>query len=319
MNGYGYAAEQLLQALNRAEVRTEFNTDSPLVHISWVQPPWYLGKDTQHRIGYTPWESTGLEKAWVFYMNNMDEIWTTSLFCANVYREHGVNVPITIIPHGVNSDHYPIRYDHKLGDKFTFLHIGGPTARKGAQRVFDAFVDLFEGNEDVELLMKSTGASEARFKINDRIHNINFHPQVRVWEEPATIEEIRDELYGQADCVVYPSNGEGFGLIPFYGIASGIPTICTNGTAMADYAGLSIPLSADMTDGFGLHLGKWCDPSPRDLREKMMYVYRNWQEEKDKVVKNAEWLHSHQSWDNVAQKVINSLNSKLDEKAEKVS
>jgi glycosyltransferase involved in cell wall biosynthesis len=42
-------------------------------------------------------------------------------------------------------------------------------------------------------------------------------------------------LYQAAELFVYPSKGEGFGIPPLEAAALGIPTICSNTTAMGDF------------------------------------------------------------------------------------
>ena len=54
------------------------------------------------------------------------------------------------------------------------------------------------------------------------------------------LEDISDAdlrlLYQAADLFVYPSKGEGFGIPPLEAAALGIPTICSNTTAMSEFS-----------------------------------------------------------------------------------
>lgn len=310
--GFGYAAVNLIEALQRREIVVMYNADEPHTQISWVQPPWYTGHSDQYRIGYTPWESTRVPKGWIYHMNTRDEIWTPSQFCKDIFDSHkNIEGPVTVVPHGINPEHFPIISGNPTSNKFTFFHVGAPTQRKGAQRVFDAFLDLFDGNDDVQLLMKSMGPSDARYIDKyDNMHNVSYHPQVRVFESEASIDVLRG-LYSEAWCMVYPSAGEGFGFIPFQAIASGIPTICTNGTALAEFAPLSIPLDFKWTEGEGLHLGEWCEPDMDDLKDKMLHVYNNWDAEKARAIEAANHIHSTQTWDHIADQILKILGNKV--------
>lgn len=310
--GYGYVSIELIKALNRAQVRTDFNSPDHKVHISWIQPEWYEGYSHQYRIGYTPWESSVIPAGWREIFDSRDEVWTTSTYCKRVYEDFGVQSPVKVIPHGINSEHYPVNYDRTLDDTFIFLHIGGPTERKGGQKVLDAFLELFEGNKNAHLILKSTGPSETRWY--DRQKNLRppfEHPQVTVVDYQISAEDMM-KLYSAAHCMVYPSNGEGFGLIPFQSIATGLPTITTNGTGMSDFAHLSIPLDWTPSDGEGLHLGEWCEPSMTDLKSKMLDVYDDFGTYYARTRKSAEWLHQNQSWDCVANMIIDHLGDKLE-------
>lgn len=308
--GYGYAAVCLIRALQANGVKVSYDAAEPMVHISFIQPEFYSGLYEQYRIGYTPWESTILPDTWPREMKAMNEMWTTSNFCKDIYSSYDIDS--IVVPHGIDAEAYPI-IDRSLAEKFVFLHIGGPTERKGAQRVFDAFVKVFDNSnyDNVFLLMKSNGPSEARWRNNGvYMGNVSNHPKVQVIT--ASLDEYEMvKLYSASHCMVYPTNGEGFGLIPFQAIATGMPTICTNATGCADYAELSIPLDYRWTEGQGVHLGEWVEPNFDDLCDKMLYAYNNWENEKKKAVRSAKIIHDTQKWSDVADQVLRILGDKI--------
>ena len=308
--GYGYAAVNLITAIIRQGVAVDYNAMNNKVHISFIQPEWYDGEPHQYRIGYTPWESTKLPDAWPELMNQRDEIWTTSNFCKRVFVQEGVTVPVRVVPHGVNPDHYPIM-ERQRGKRFNFLHIGGPTERKGGQKVFDAFIKLFEGQEDVHLIMKCNRHTEVRyFDKYERLHPAGEHPQCTVIIDEYDIDQMR-ELYRMAHCLVYPSNGEGFGFIPFQGIATGLPTIATAGTGMQEFASLSLPLEWTPVEGEGIHIGEWMHPDIKHLESQMKKAYEDWETEKEIALAGARFLHNTQTWDHIADKVLNMIGDKI--------
>lgn len=310
--GFGYAAVCLIHALQRKGYAVDHNNTTNPVHISWVQPEWYEGEPHQYKIGYTPWESTGIPKSWPKYMNRMDEIWTTSTFCKDIYdNDERIEKIATLVPHGIEPDDYPITeriYDRR--GYFTFLHVGGPTERKGAQRVFDAFLDLFDGDNKYQLVLKCNGYTECRYWDGGNFKSAADHPQVRIIPAELPIAEMY-ALYKRVNCLVYPTNGEGFGLIPFQGIATGLPTIATNGTALSDYMHLSLPLNYTWTEGQGVHLGQWMEPSDTHLRELMTHVTENFEAEHERALKGAEWIHNNLTWDHVADHVIKLIGDKF--------
>lgn len=310
-NGFGYAAVCLLKALNQKGVYVDYNLPTNNVHVSWVQPEWYEGEKHQYRIGYTPWESSEIPKSWPKYMNQCQEIWTPTTYCKEIFEEQGVTVPVKLVPHGVDPDHYELidRGEYPK-DFFVFLHVGGPTERKGAQRVFDAFIDLFDGDRKFQLILKVNIHTEVRYWDKGVFRPANEHPQVTVIADQLEVNNLA-HLYRIANCVVYPSNGEGFGFIPFQGIATGCPTILTDGTGMRDFAHLSMPLRWTETDGNGIHLGKWMEPDPAHLRELMQQVVDNWIEEKEKAIEGGRWIQKNLSWDRVADLVIEILGDKI--------
>ena len=123
------------------------------------------------------------------------------------------------------------------------------------------------------------------------------------------------KIYNQAHCLVYPTNGEGFGLIPFQGIATGLPTIVTNATACADFAEMSVPLDSSPAPGKGIHLGDWVNPDLDDLRDKMKYVYENFDEVKEKTLHSANIIHSTQTWGHIGQMIIDIFGEKISQRS----
>lgn len=311
--GYQVGASGVIGALMNKSIFVGYNNPIPRVHISYIQPEWYCGEQEQYKIGYTPWESTEIPKAWVHYMQQQNEIWTTSQFNVDTFKEYEVNENIHLVPHAIDPEIWTI-HDRTLCDNFNFLHVGGPTERKGAQRVVDAFLDLFDGQSNINLILKSSGVSEARWRGKDFYGgNIVNHPQVTVITETLSDSDLA-KLYHKAHCLVYPTNGEGFGFIPFQGIATGLPTIVTNLTSTADFADLSMPLKASWTEGQGIHLGLWADPDLDDLRIQMQSAISDWDMHKKKSAHSARIIHGSQTWSHVADQIIEILGEKIHER-----
>jgi glycosyltransferase involved in cell wall biosynthesis len=242
------------------------------------------------------------------------EIWTPSQYCVDIFEENNLNKIIRKVPHGIDPELWKIE-NRYLTDKFIFFHVGGPTARKGGQRVVDAFLDLFDGNDDVMLILKSNEDTECRFYENGvDFKSAAAHPQIVSINYQVAVEDLV-RLYNRSHCLVYPTNGEGFGLIPFQGIATGLPTIVTNATACADFAELSVPLDSKPSKGVGIHLGDWVEPDADDLRDKMRYVYDNYNEVKEKTLESARLIHNTQTWYHVAAQVIDILGEKITQMA----
>ena len=312
--GYGYAAVRTIKALQSCGVEVLYDNREAKCHISFIQPEFYSGNPDQYRIGYTPWESSIIPETWPEIMGQMQEIWTPSKFCADIFEEFKVNDTIRIIPHGIDPEIWKIE-NRYITDKFVFLHVGGPTARKGGQRVVDAFLDLFDGNKDVVLILKSNEPTECRFYENGvDFKSAKYHPQILSIDYSVDVEDLV-KIYNKAHCLVYPTNGEGFGLIPFQGIATGLPTIVTNATACADFAEMSVPLDSRPSPGNGVHLGDWVEPDLDDLRDKMKYVYENFNDVKEKTLHSASVMHSTQTWNHIGQKIVDIFGEKINEMA----
>jgi len=312
--GYGYTAVSMIEALQRKGVKVWYDGREQKVHVSFVQPQMYRGSNEQFRVGFTPWESTEIPESWVQIMQGMDEIWTTSEFCKEVFESYNVNDVIRNVPHGIDQEVWKIT-DRFVGGKFRFLHVGGPTERKGGQKVVDAFIELFGGNDDYELILKTNGPSEARwYKDGKYMGNIRSHPQIKVIEQKLDTEDLY-AVYARSHCMVYPTNGEGFGCIPFQAIATGMPTIVTNATGCTEYAEMSMPLNSTPTTGVGIHLGMWVEPDVDHMKELMLHVTENYNDEKVKAMHSANIIHNTRTWDHVADQILEILGDKVEQLA----
>jgi len=267
--------------------------------INNTLPEGYVKSDG-YNIGFTYWETNKLPDSWIAPMNSMDEIWTTSQWAVDVFKRSGVTVPIYEFKLGIDDSlYFPVR--RKRRSPFTFFSIGSPSTRKNSQLTVNAFIKLFGGDEDCRLIYKSMGPPDARINpgTSSVIPLVN-HPKISVYEDDLSASELAD-LYDLADCVVFPTSGEGWGFMPMQGIAKGIPTICTNATACTEYAHLSVPLGYEDVDvnlgGIYKDSGTWAKPDFQDLCDKMLYVFQNYEYVSEYTYENATKNYEQMTWD----------------------
>lgn len=262
-----------------------------------------------YNIGFSYWETNKLPKDWVTKMNMMDEIWTTSEWAKNVFIDSGVSVPVYAFKLGVNNYFKPIKRNKKFNE-FTFMSIGSPSTRKNSQMAVDAFLKLFDGKEGVSLLYKTMDSPDARIFKGQEMLPISSHHQIKIVDADLPMKDLAS-LYDLADCVVYPTSGEGWGMLPYQAIAKGIPTICTNATACTEYANMSVPLSFNWgtkkISGIYQDTGTWAEPNFDDLCDKMLYVYNNYEEISEYTYNNAVLKYADMQWDTVVKEYYNRL------------
>ena len=263
----------------------------------------------KYKIGFTYWETESVPSGWVNYMLEMDEIWTTSEWCGRVFRESTGHKNVQTFKLGID----PIfnKYEDTPSGPFTFMHMGSPSTRKNTQMAVDAFLKLFAGDSNYHLIIKSIGAPDARLKSEDGeiLGSIYNHPQITVIDRIVN-EKYLSRLYEKAHCFIYPTSGEGWGMMPFQSIAKGIPTICTNYSACEEYAHLSIPLDYKLgdTDRVGIYANtQWALPNFDDLCDKMLYVVSNYHKEKNRALEGSDYIHNNLSWDSVVKDYNNRL------------
>jgi glycosyltransferase involved in cell wall biosynthesis len=267
--------------------------------------------DAKYIVGFSYWETTKLPCNWVSLMNKCNELWTTSSWARDVFINSGVTKPVYSFDLGVNTDAFKFADRSSLPYRpFTFIHIGSPSTRKNTQLVVDSFLRLFGNDENYRLIIKSNGPPDARYYIN----NINCgglykRNNIKVIDYYLTDLELAD-LLANCNCMIYPTRGEGWGMAPFQAIATGLPTICTDQTACTEFAYLSVPLEAEMSNAnqFGIYEnGEWANPKIDDLCDKILYVVDNYEEVIQRTKAGSEFIHSKYSWD----AVVNSYKNRI--------
>ena len=308
--GYANAALSTIKALQSKHFGVFYNKSEIPFHINFCQPHYYqLSND--YKVGYTPWETTKIPSGWLYNMSMCNEIWATSSFVKDVYVKYNVNENIHVIPHGISPEFFP--YERELTDTFNFLHIGGDSKRKNAQLAVDAFLELFDGNLDYKLILKYNSFCHAEIYLDNKLVSAINHPQIIGIPDSFTADDLV-KLYHKCHCLIYPTSGEGFGMIPFEAMATGLPTIVTNLTGCADFAHYGIPLSAEYGDAdynshmYGTDTGLWAIPDFDELIESMKNVTNEYEEFKKFAFRSARIIHEKHSWSSVANSIIERYN-----------
>jgi len=307
--GYSIAALRLISALREKQIAVFYNRNEIPFHINFCQP-YYYQQTNYYKVGYTPWESTKIPNGWIFHMQTQDEIWATSNFVKDIYSANNVHTNIHVIPHGISSEFKII--DREITGTFNFLHVGGDSKRKNVQMVVDAFLDLYEGNNDFKLILKYNNFCWAEVYMNGMLVPAIQHPQIIGISYDLSNEDLV-ALYHKCHCMVYPTMGEGFGMIPFESIATGMPTIVTNATGCKDFAHYSIPLAASYGEAswnnnfYGEDTGQWAYPDLDDLSNLMLEVVNHYDDFKKYTIKSAKIIHNEHSWSSIADKVIERI------------
>lgn len=304
--GYLNAAVRTISSLQQKNIAVFFNNKDIPFHINFCQP-YYYQLNNDYNIGYTPWESTKIPAGWLYNMNLCNEIWTTSNFVKDVYIKNGVTKDIYVVPHGISEDFFP--EERELRDKFNFLHVGGDSKRKNAQLVVDAFLELFEGNNEYQLVLKYNNYCHAEVYLNEKLVPAINHPQIIGIPDVFTTDQLI-QLYHKCHCMVYPTSGEGFGMIPFEAMATGMPTIVTNLTGCSDFANYGIPLDAEYGEAsyhnfmYTTDTGDWAIPDFQNLLDHMKNVTSEYELFKKEAYKSAKTIHDRHSWSATADIIL---------------
>jgi len=242
--------------------------DEADMHIYVGQPFWsqrrhWLGR-SRINLAYTMWEfPTTLPVEHVERLNEyFDGLIVPCDWVADLYRNAGVTVPIHVVPIGVDVDKYKPATEaeraERRPDQFNFLWAGCLVGhwnqlyvenrprtgdRKRGWLVRRAFEEL--ALDGANLILKG---------VPNRcgVRRCMSYPlgAGRVWEMVDFVSEERlRSIYTLSDILIWPTAGEGWGMIPLECMASGIPVAIPNYSGMTAYFHPSACLSLDYEIG----------------------------------------------------------------------
>ena len=301
--GFTDVALNLIKCLKELFIPVRYNSSQSKYHINYSSPE-YFQYGNEVVVGYSPWEFTKLPERKLYNLNRCDHVWATSEFVKDVYLDNGVEPEVSVLPHGVSSDWEIV--DREVLDEFYFLLDHGG----------DRFTDVV--GDTVETFIDSDLPDEAKLIVKTTLGLANTieHPNVIYVDDRLESSEYR-KLYYKSHAMLYPCNGEGFGLIPFHAIATGMPTITTDLTGCSEYKEHTIcwphnweeatPAAGDNSVAYGEDLGLWITPDYSSLPEILHETLDNYHTLRKDAIKSAKILRSSATWEQITDRLITLL------------
>jgi glycosyltransferase involved in cell wall biosynthesis len=315
-DGYGHVAERLSLGLEDLGVKvTLAGSPRPAGHLEAerifraerevAQTIVYLSQPTswsrqgrdRRAIGFSMYECTELPAIWYEKLRVVDEIWVPCEWNRGIFQSL-TDRPVSVVPFGVDAKAFKFKRRER-GAKLRFLHFAtvGSEYRKGADLAVAAFKAAFQDRDDVELVLRSTKPSMLQ----------RDDPRVSILHGLVTTEKLAD-FYRNFDALIYPSRGEGFGLIPLEAMATGMPAIHSGLTGMAEYADLGLLVDARPTTsmvGVGdvgrfQKVGTWYEPLVDSIVDRLREIDTNYDAVMDKAESDAASIAAHWTWDRAA-------------------
>lgn len=356
--GYGIHAYNLMRAFDRREHQitliTPFNRvqfeDAYILHwlagqasINTKLPGIMIFNEDflsqfsgQPRIGFPVFECERMTPVHAAMVRSCDFVFTPSAWGARVLAENGVNANrVRVVREGFDPEIFiqkPISISEEAGAPFTFAHVGKFETRKGTLQAIECFFQALE-EERAHLILHVQNPFITNFSpIGDLLVKLGFmttnavlwrrkglSAEVIVGEFP-THTDIARHIYARADCGLFPTRAEGWGLPILEMLASGIPCIVGSWTGQSEYLKpieavtldflLTSPMRQPAQDATWFHgdRGLWNVPTDGELINKIRYAYEYARE----IRKTARWAVAVQeirkfTWDAAAAELETAL------------
>jgi glycosyltransferase involved in cell wall biosynthesis len=240
------------------------------------------------------WEDDSIPRDWPTNIHaTVERVIVPCDFYADVFKDAGVKVPIHVVPGGVNPE-TDLPLPDRSGERpFTFLVLGDRGVRKGLEVALNALRTPYWFNKDVRLVVKTRpGAGSNDLRIAKLVE-----PRVVIWE--ADVPSMA-QVFAEADCYLYPSYGDGWGLTPRRAVMHGLPTIAPRHTGVQvgldHWATQTLEMFTRPFSNYAHDQSKWFKPDFEELADGMRWVYEHYTEARCKAMQGRQWLSECQSW-----------------------
>lgn len=252
--------------------------------FSVIDTEFFEGK---YNILFLIWESEYIPQNIKKNVNLFNEIWTASTYCKNLFQNvHSGH--ILTVPHPVEFNLESIQNQSISNfynkNKFSFLFIfsyHSSMERKNPFFLIEAFSKAFCNNEQVELIIKTSGAEKFKKQHRQLIHLIAGNKNIKVFNVDMDKNSV-NHLISDCDCYVSLHHSEGFGLTLAEAMYLGKPTVATNYSGNTEFMNEnnSYLVSYELgliknTDANFCSKTLWGNPVMDDAISKLKDVYNN--------------------------------------------
>lgn len=247
----------------------------------------------------TTFETDRIPAGWLPHFEGFDEVWVYAETTRQAFIRGGApGEKLRVVPTGVDVETFcpegpKAQLPECLDGCFVFLSVFDWQARKGWDCLLRAYCHEFAAAENVGLYLKVTrnhGHTLAQVRAQaDAIlqkyqGSLQSRPKIYIDDSLLSTQDLA-ALYRTVDAFVLPSRGEGWGLPWLEAMASGLPTIATEGSANAEYMTHAhsllvparlVPVASAATAEIPIYKGhKWLEPEHDLLRSAMRRAVRD--------------------------------------------
>lgn len=169
----------------------------------------------------------------LYQMNDLQKascIFTTAEMEGQHVRELGVNVPMSVIPNGIETDGYACRTSMD-GVKKQILFLSRIHVKKGIELLIDAFKKVIDERfefRDWSVVIVGNGESDYIESLKLKVKSLVLEDCIKIL--PPVFGDAKTKLYQESSLFCLPSYSENFGMVIAEAMSCGVPAITTNGT-----------------------------------------------------------------------------------------
>jgi len=260
------------------------------VGICMATPGEFHKLPTPYKIGITMYETTDpliRHPEWRHHCNAVDRLILPSEWCREVFSKFA-GVPIDVVPLAVHEGYLHAKQKEPK-DTFTFISYATLSGRKSPLETLELFQKVFPKSTypDVRIRFKTRSGHFGIGAANlPRLED----PRVEVVNATWLQSEMRQYL-DDADCMLYLSKGEGFGMPPREAVAASVPTIVAHNTGLREFCDKHYmwPVPTDRWEESPLG-GNWAIPDWDYAADVMKWVYKHRERAYAKAQKGAQWF-----------------------------
>lgn len=315
VSGYGKVGALLAHSIEEYvddfELCGRFDTDHAWRIIIGVGYSWILGPGfNRDLLWHTMTECLPVSPALIPLYRRARYVWVPSQFVADAIHEADPHIPVLVSGYGVEPSKFPFidreqpERPSRRGDRpyRFFVWTDGLPTRKGAVDVMKAFNRL--SLPDCELVVKTS--QDVEYKTDNP--NIHFFQGSLSWYELV-------QLMGVCDTMVYPSRGEGFGLMPLEAMATGMCVIAPKASGMAEFVredvNLVLPIVGTervMTSSASYEIDQYGHVPDLDVMADMMvWCHANQHDAYELGKKSSAYVHEEWTWERAAHRAADLL------------
>ena len=223
---------------------------------NFPKPPGPLGK----RFCATMMECEKVNASFINRCNKYYEtVLTPTNFNANVFKECGLNIPVKVLPPGIDESYTPenavegMNFNYKVfgnsapeePEGYKFISVFRWSYRKGFDLLIKSYLNGFKRSDNVSLVIFSRHCA---MNHDQRFRDAIEQDILELWNKYADINsppiywcsnvipfQLMPSMYRVGDCYVNCSRGEGLSLTTLEASAMNLPVVCPNHTAFSDY------------------------------------------------------------------------------------